>query len=205
MKTAQDLRKKLRETSDKLSMLIDMKTYQEYELNILDLLKLIKEFLNDEEKFQLYNTPFFNNMDTTKKIRIIKLVNNERIQLEMLYDEKLDGKLIKYEVIKIIKQLSDEAKFQILHDKKIIEKYQLEQYDLINIIDTFNYETKLKLLEDNEFVINTLKLDEWRINNLIAQLPNDEVKIKLMEIYQIISYGRINIINTFKQENKIKI
>ena len=79
---AQDLRKSLEQTDDKLSIFANRETFKKYDLSIKEFFDLISDFLSDEEKLKLFDYSHFKNFNDRIKEGIIGLVSDEHIIVE---------------------------------------------------------------------------------------------------------------------------
>ena len=83
---AQDLRISLEKAKDKMSIFKDEEGMLKYELKVRELLDIIVEFLTDEEKKELTNFPFFQRMTSFIQGKIIKLITDDKIKIQLLTD-----------------------------------------------------------------------------------------------------------------------
>ena len=153
---AQDLRMLLEQTNDKLSILASSETLNKYELSAKEFLELISDFLSDEDKLKLFDYSHFRNFEGRIKSRIISLVSDENIILQMLNNDNIINGLASSHIVNIIKKMSDNAKQQLLHNQEFIEKHQIADYELIDIVSSLSDGARADVLMDIDLIKNKL-------------------------------------------------
>lgn len=201
---AQDLRIVLEQTNDKLSIFGSKEIYSKYEFTVKEFFDLISEFLTDEEILKLFDYPHFRNFDARIRSKIISLVSSDKIMLQMLSDEEIMKDMADYQVVDIIKKMSNNAKKQLLHNQVFIEKYQIPDYELRNIVASLPPEEKAELLLDSNLMTNILNLADFQIVELVKELPSEELKDRIIETYQFKEYHRAEILKTYNSKHKIE-
>ena len=202
---AQELRKLIEESEDKLSIFANKDILKQYKFNTKELFDLIKDFLSDEEKLKLFNYEHFQGLNAYIRTEIIKLIIDSNIKLQALYNEKATEGIQNYEILKIITQLNDEQKEQILRDEKFLEKNKFQNYNKNAIISSLSEEAREKVLLDKDVMINKLHLDNYTISGLARELSNEQLKLKVIETYQLENLYKVDIISTFSDKSKIDI
>ncbi len=200
--TAQDLRKVLEQTDDKLSIFSSWETLGKYELKISEFLDLINDFLNDEEKLRLFDYMQFNSY---VKGEIIDLVSDEKIILQMINNDNIMSGIDSYSIVSMIEKMSDSIKQHVLHNQEFIEKHQIDSYDLERIISSLTEEKKAEVLMDIDLIKNKLHLEDYKITKILKELPSDEAKDKAIEIYQFENYEKIDVLKTCSDSHKLDI
>ena len=109
---AQDLRNLLNDSNDKFNIFADRSILSQCNMNFLELLELIKDFLNDEEKGKLFEVNHFKGFSSNIKANIIFLIQDNSIKLSLLNDDELVKSLGNSHIIKIIKSLDDNGIIQ---------------------------------------------------------------------------------------------
>ncbi len=193
---AQDLRKLLEETDDKLSVFASPETLKQYKLNVEELLGLINVFLNDEEKMKLFDYSHFRQVKGWIKGRIIGLVSDESTILQMMSNDNIMNGLESYQIVDIMKKMSDTVKQQLLHDYEFIEKHKIANYQLKDIIESLAEEAKTEILLDVELITNKLHLTDFQIIDLVKGLSSEEAKDRAIETYQFSSHQKSDILMT---------
>ncbi|MBQ2938109.1 MAG: hypothetical protein IJE05_04455 [Clostridia bacterium] len=202
---AQDFRKLLEKTDDKLSIFASAETLKKYHLNLNEFFDLISDFLSDEEKLELFEYSHFQQFDGRIKGNIIKLVSDENIILRMMSNDNIMNGFENYEIVNIIKKMSDNSKQQILRNQEFIEKHQIADYELKNIVLSLTEEARAEMLTDIDLITNKLHLANFQIVDLTKGLSSEEAKNRILEIYQLANHQKIAIINTFSSNHKIDI
>lgn len=202
---AQDLRELLERTDDKLSIFASRETLSKCEINVKELLDLISDFLTDEEKIKLFNYSHFMQFPESIRYGIIVLVSDEDIRLQMMSNDNIMDGLASYQIAGIMRKMSDYEKKQLLYNQDFMGKHQIPDYDLKEIIGSFADETRAEILTDIDLIRDTLHLADFQIVELAKGLLSDEVKSKIIEIYQLPNFQKIDIINTFNSNSKIEI
>ena len=202
---AQDLRKLLQQTDDKLSIFVSSETLNKYELNVREFFDLISDFLSDEEKLRLFDYSHFIKFEDWIKCGIIGLVSDEHIVLKMMSNDNIINGFKSYQVVDIIKKMSDSGKQQLLHNQDFIRKHQISNYELQDIISSLTDETRTEILMDIDLITNKLHLEDFQITKLVKGLSSEESKSRILEKYELPNYLKIDIINTFNSNNKLDI
>ena len=202
---AQELRKLIEESEDKLSIFANKDILKQYEFNAKELFDLIKDFLSDEEKLKLFDYEHFQGLNAYIRTEIIKLIIDSDIKLQALYNEKATEGIQNYEILKIITQLNDEQKEKILRDEEFLEKNKFQNYNKNSIISSLSEEAREKILLDKDIMINKLHLDNYIVSGLARELSNEQVKLRIIEIYQLENFYKVEIISTFSDKSKIDV
>ena len=199
---AQKLRKLLEQTNDKLSVFVSDET--EYEMRLSELLTLIDNFLSDDEKLKLFDYPRFMQFDDFVRSKIIGLVSDETIIMQMITNDNIVNEIRTHKIVDIMKKMGDSSKLQLLHSQDFIEKHKIEDLYLNDIILSLNEHSRTEILSDTDLIKNKLKLSEYYISGLIAKLSDDDAKERLIEAYEFNDFHKVEIINSYSNENKIK-
>lgn len=192
----EDLIKLLEETEDKLSIFVSEETLNKYEISIVELLDLISEFLKDEEILKLFNYSYFLELDGWTKSDIIGFISKENVLLQIINNDNIMKGIDKYQIIDIIKRLSDAEKQKILYNPNFIEKYQIVDSDFEDIISSLTEEAKIEVLRNIDLTTNKLHLANYNLVGLVENLSSNEAKYELLEIYKFEDYQITNILNT---------
>ena len=201
----QGLRKLLEETDDKLSIFATRDTFKKYIISLSELLDLIKDFLNDEEKLKLFNYSHFQRFSAVIKEGIIKLVSDENILLQMLNNDNIMNDFKDYQIINLLNDLSDNVKESILNNQEFLQKHQINFNQLKEIVMSVSDAGKEKILQEKSLLIDKLHFDNWTIGEIIQTLPEDKTKSKMIKIYQLKGSIKNSIIKKFSLENKINM
>ena len=126
--------------------------------------------------------------------------------MNTLPDENILENLDSFQIVDIIKGLSDEEILQILHDRAFIEKYKLTQTNLRKIVLSLGENAKITLLlDEKEFITGELHFNEVLIVELTTSLSDENAKLKVLENYKLKIGMVMNIIKTLSDQNKVKI
>lgn len=101
---AQDLRRLLEQTNDRLGIFTSSETLNKYKFNAKEFLDLISDFLSDEEKLRLFNYSHFRQFEGWIKAEIIGLVSDEHIILQMLNNDNIMNGFESYQTVDIMKK-----------------------------------------------------------------------------------------------------
>lgn len=128
---------------------------------------------------------------------------DEESILTIINDDTIDVNIKSYQFCNIVEGMSDSGKQQILHNKKLIEKYKLNNYDLENIIISMTEKNKIDVLMDNELLKNQLQISDYTIVKLAKDLSSEEVKDKLIDLYQFSGFEKMELLETYSDSRKI--
>ena len=139
------------------------------------------------------------------KLSVFALISSPDVKLQLLSNDEIMNNFDNYEVISIIKTLDDDGKKKILGNPDFIKKHKISAYQLEDIIINLGEEARTELLTNNDFVVNTLHLTNPQIATLASHLPDEKLKLKMLEIYPLATYLKIDIIRTLSTENKLNM
>lgn len=202
---AQDLRKLLEQTDDKLSIFASSETLNKYEFNAKEFFDLISDFLSDEEKLRLFDYSHFRQFKGWVKGGIIGLISDEHIVLQMMSNDNIMSGFASYQIVDIINKMSDSGKRQILHNQDFIKKHQIADYELKNIISSLIDESRTEVLMDIDLITNKLHLADFQVTELVKGLSSEESKSRMLKVYELSNHLKIDIINTFNSNSKLDI
>ena len=200
---AQDLRKLLEQTENKLSIFENREKLNEYEYNAIELYGLINDFLSDEEKLKLFDYQHFRNLKVGIKCNIVELISDDNIKLQILSDNEILEGAFSDQIVNIVKKMNDNAKLDFINNDRLIEKYQIEDHELQSISLSLNDEAKVQLMM-NTNLIKRLKLKDFQIGKIIKSIKEEEYKKQLLNVYELPNNIKVNIISTFKNDSIIK-
>ena len=202
---AQDLRKLLEQTDDKLSIFASPETLNKYEFNVKEFFELISDFLSDEEKLRLFDYSHFRQFESWIKGGIIGLISDEHIILQMMSNDNIMNGFESYQIVDIMKKMGDIGKLQLLHNQDFIEKYQIPDYELKYIVSSLTEEARTETLMDIDLIKNKLHLADFQITELVKELSSEEAKDKAIGIYQFANYQKIDVLKTCSNSHKLDI
>ena len=185
----QDLRNLLEKSDDKLSILSDPNLLlTNYNVTIVNVFELIRDFLNDSEKLALFKYPYFQNLGSVESALIFKFISDENIKFRLLKDENIMSRFSSKEILDMIQNLSDESKAKIATNTYLtLEILHLKDYEITELVKNISSEkVKLDILEEiilqpylKAKIIVTLSPKE-RIRMLLKEpllLPNNQIDI----------------------------
>ena len=196
------LERKLQKSKDKLSIFRNKKILNKFNFNEEELNRLIKIYLTDEQKAELFEIDHFRNLRSYQIKDIIELIKDDRLKLKLLKDDELMSGMTEFDIVYIINLLKDEAKMEVLKDTNYKEKYNIDEYHIKNIIVKFTNDNKKSLLLDKDFVEKELKIGKNYISMIVASLESEDEKIKFIDEYEFGSYELSEILCTFSDEYK---
>lgn len=202
---AQDLRRLLEQTDDRLKIFANSETLNKYELNAKEFFDLISDFLSDEEKLRLFDYSHFRQFDSWIKSRIIGLVSDEHIVLQMLNDDNIINGFESYQIVDIMKKINDSGKQQLLHNQDFMEKHQIAGYELEKIISSLTEDVRTEILLDKDLIKNKLHLEDFQVTKLVKRLSSEEAKDRAIGIYQFDDYQMMDILKTYGNSHKLDI
>lgn len=201
----QDLRKLLEQTDDKFSIFASPETLNKYEFNAKEFFDLISDFLSDEEKLKLFDYSHFRQFEGWIKGGIIGLVSNEHIILQIINNDNIMNGFESYQIVDIMKRMSDIGKKQLLYNQEFIEKHQIASYELEEIISSLTEEARVEILMDIDLIRNKLHLEDFQVTKLVERLSSEGVKDKAIGIYQFATYQKRGILKTYSNSHKLDI
>lgn len=201
---AQDLRGLLEKTKDKFNMFSDRNVLFQYEMNFFELLELIKDFLNDEEKVKLFEIEHFKGFSSSIKTNIILLIQDSSIKLRLLDNDELIESLDNSSIKDIIKTLNNNDIIQILRKKDFLKRNNIGLYEIEDIVVSMSDEGKSKLISNKNFIEEELKLDKYVIAKITKTINSEESKIELIDLYDFEEYQISDILETFSKEEKLQ-
>ena len=228
----EELKKILESSNDKFKVLSDVETVKTYQITENELLELIDEFLNDEQKIALlsanyaqkpiikrniimlikdeskrldviFNKELTNGLETTDFINIIQSQNINCI-LQILNNTEFleENKIGKYRITDIIKAQNSEVILRILNDFALLEKCKIEDYEIGNLFEKLNEKEKTEFLSNPKYIKEKLKLSEYRIGDMISGITDEKTKENLIKSYELSYLKRADIICNFSDEGK---
>lgn len=204
-----DLRLLLEKTEDKLSIFGNKNELIKYNLRNIDLVNLVKEFLNDEQKQKIFEFEHFKKINGNIKLAIIESIFDDKVKLNMFSKPEIISNFKSNHVISFINSLKDENKIKMLKNVDELKKFNIkgnEKYALNEIIKSFNDEyTKIEMIElykiKNNDMIDILKT--FSVESKKEILINDKFCLDNYDIQKIVeSFDVENVIEFFKENNK---
>lgn len=202
---AKDLRNLLEKSNNKLSVFANAKTLSKYNFNVAELCSLVSDFLDDNEKYQLFIYPHFQKLSVSIRAQIAKLISNDNLKLQMLDNDAIIGDFPSYYTMPIIDGLSDSNKKQLLYNTKLLVKCKLDKSDIPEIIGSLSEETRKQVLSDKKLISYTLGISGFDITKLAITLSNEKDKLKIAEDYELSQYQKVQIISTISDKTKTSI
>lgn len=199
----QDFRELLEQSDNKVDILTNVEILKKYNILLLDLLAVIRDYLSDEEKLKLFDSPLYAQLIGTLKVEIIDSISNEEIAGQLFNNPNFTNKLQSYQICLILEKLSDNTKIQVLKNEAFLSKHSLSVFQLSNIVSTLSPESKSEFLMDVDYIKNHLHLDEFQVTNLVKELQSDKEKSDFIQLYQLEKYQKIDILKTCSDSYKL--
>lgn len=202
------LKKKLETSENKLKIFENKRIITRYKLNdnSAELLHLIDDFLNDEEKAKLFEFEYFKNLSINIKQSIIALISDEDIKLNLIsYNDNILLGMNNSEILKIVNSLNDYGKMMILQNENFFKNHYL-QYGMNNIVLSLNDENKRNILLNKDFLEkNKLQFNVGMISDIVASIKDEKIKQEMIDTYKFENNFLVNILKTFSPESKRKM
>lgn len=198
-----DLEKLLEEENNPLNFFMDINTILKYITTYAEFFDLVNKFLNDSEKLALFKFPYFQKWEQGQKVNLLMLISDEEILLQGLKDESIIKDISSWNIIKIIKNKSDDLKIKILYTESIAKK--LSGFDIVEIIESLGTAGKYTILSDKQLIDEKIQLGRFNLVSLIKKSKfEDDKKQQLIDLYQLSEYDMVDIVKTYCNENKEK-
>ena len=195
----------LESSQDKFSVFLDENLFLKYNITVSNLIDIINTFLDDEEKAKLLEVVHFKRLSSSIKKEIIMAIDDDNVKLNLLKNAELMSEFEDYEIIKILKNLDNQSKVQILLEEKLLQEYNIKDYQITELIQSLDDKSKQKVLANVEIMKNVLKISQYDINKIIATFESEKTKLEMIEIYELNKYEIVDIVSTFFDESKISI
>ena len=202
---AKDLRNLLEKSNNKLSVFANAKTLSKYNFTINELCSLVSDFLDDNEKYQLFSYPHFQEAGDMVRAYIAFLISDDNLKLQMLNNDAITGDFQSHYIRTIIDGLSDSSKKQLLYNTKLLVKCKLDKSDIPEIIGSLSEETRKQVLSDKKLISYTLGVSNFGVAKLALTLSNEKDKLKIAEDYELPQYQKVEIILTISDQTKTAI
>ena len=202
---ANDLKKLLEESDNKLGIFASVALLRKYKFNAQELFNMISTFLSDDEKLKLFDYTHFNQFPAIIKSGIIKTASDENIILQMLTNDIITNNFDNYQLMTIIEDLSDSSKVELLHNQSFITKHNFLDYQLTSIITNLTDKGKSEILIDVDLVKNILHLSDTRITDLAKNLSNDNEKDTVIQKYKLDGFYKKQLLKSCSNNHKVSI
>ena len=197
-----DLRNKLLTAQDKFSLLSNMEALREYSLTVGDFGRLINEFLSDSEKANLLQIDSFKNANPYTKRCILDNIKDASLTQKLLLEPGIIDNIEPYYVKDIINKLPSQEKMQLICNRDFMSKCNLQSYDIQQMIVSLPEENQLAILSNSSYVKDTLKIEDFYIRDILANMQKDENKLALIGKYSLDSSDLTKIVSTLNDKNK---
>jgi len=196
-----EFRKMLEQAEDKFGIFADKGTLAKCEFKISQLIKLITEFLSDEQKAKLFTLEHFKKLDSHIEMQIIESISDEKIRREIIEDSEYVSGIEICDILEIAKSLDEDNKIKLLSNPEFVQRLG-NKSSVVEIAKTLAEATKTKMLFNKEF--NKLGVEDWDVLYIITSLQDERTKTELIEIYQFNKEDTLTILTTFSDESKIE-
>ena len=169
-----NLRERLINSSNKLDVFKDFNFIKKYKANVI--LEFINEFLDYNEKINLFNFKHFATFPFKYKLDILKSITNNKLALELIKQKGFAFKMQKNELLNYVYYQSDNLKKMIIDNDSLISMYELEAYDVGQIVESFSSDKlKLKYLKNKEFRDKYI-LDQNSIESIFTSFKKEDLE-----------------------------
>ena len=211
-----DLKEIINSSENKFSILFsilsDVNAEKKYNIVVKDLLEIINEYLDDNQKMELLNAEYTKR--PMLRSLIINSITDSKAYLKILYTNNIVMNMDYYSIEEIYNNMNEEDKKIFLMDERyireviklednkiitliegiidesvkedLIKRYQLDNYQTTNIIKKFSDEGKQRNIINNSFGINANNvidiMQSMQIDSLIEFLNQNSQYINQNEI-----------------------
>lgn len=201
-----DLRKLLEKSENKFSVFADETIMSQYDGHIYDLMDLMNEFLETQQRANLFNVGYYKNLSVGDKLTvIINSIDNDDIKLKLIENPNFTVNLSRGDILYIIEKSSDNLKLKIIKQEYSMQIHEIGNsiYQIINSLENKN---KKEILLDKQF-INKLNLKKSDVAYIIESFEEEQTKLMFIDYYRKEFQGSdIGIIlRTFSDKSKIEI
>lgn len=200
---SQELKSLIENSDNKFEILTDTENLLQYNIKISDLLDLAKEYLNDTEKVKLLELEKFKTLPVYAKESIVKFIIDDEIKIKLLQNKKVISGFNNYQIVDIIKSLSESGKVQILQKPDFFKENDIKPYSISNILNSLNEENKKKLVA-NKKNMEKLNFNRYDIEKIVAGFESEKTKINMIEVYDFNKNEIANVLKSFSEEEKKK-
>lgn len=141
-------------------------------------------------------------MDNQDKRKLIEQTEIRDV-LQLIFEENVFEGTPSYEIVGVIQQMNSDIQKGLLYNQEFLKKVELQKYQLTSIIKKMDEKTRFEILTDTEFVKNELKFESYEIVDITKTLSNDMDKDKIINMYQISGYNKLEIFKTCSDGYKI--
>ena len=201
----QNIRSLLEQTDDKISIFSDADLINNSGISRQQLVDLINEFLSDEEKLSLLNTPRYIKANELLRRNIVESISEGNILLQVIKNETLLEGFSRFDVVRIFSRMDDAAKMELLRNKDFIQKYEINSYELQDIIVSLDEDAKKELLLDNEWITNDLNISDYSITKIAQKSSSEEVKKIILDKYDLKNYYKVDILKSYNENSRIDL
>lgn len=196
----EEFKKYLETKTDKLAELRNKEIISQLKFSMKDFIEIIIDVLTDEEKVQFLTS--FTKIAQSYKENIIKSITSDQIKLEILGNNDFQ----KYSATEIIETLTDKGKISLLHNRELIEKYQLNAYDLNQVIYKMSNEAVEQLLQEKELMLKLFETNSsYYISKIILKVQDENQRFLIAEEYELDKAAMVFLTCTSSEEKKQEI
>ena len=121
-----DLRKLLEKSENKFSVFADETIMSQYDGHIYDLMDLMNEFLETQQRANLFNVGYYKNLSVGDKLTvIINSIDNDDIKLKLIENPNFTVNLSRGDILYIIEKSSDNLKLKIIKQEYSMQIHEI--------------------------------------------------------------------------------
>lgn len=205
--TAEDLRKTLESSNDKLSVFADRSTLADCDdLTVSKLLDLINSFLNDSQKAELLEFNHFKKQSVQIRASIATSISDSSLKLQLLIKhDSILSDLRPYQITDFIKSFDSPCKLSLLKDSASLKRLKLDNYSISSVAESLSDNDKVSLLSDMDYAREELQLNDFLISKIISNVNDDKVKLDLLSSSSISSYYKSTVLKKMSDATKIPV
>lgn len=202
---AQELRKVLEESSDKLSIFADRSILSQYKFNLNELTTLVNEFLDNDQKAELLKLEHSYKLTPFIKTQIIKLISDDTIKTKMFENSNIMTGITSYQIVDIVDSLGEQGKMEILRKPEFFKEHDIKKIEMQRLIESLSSKNKQELMSNRTFIEQKLQLDSYQIKEIVTNFETEEIKAQMIDIYEFKKDQIVDIIKTFSDKSKTAI
>lgn len=197
-----ELRELLSKTDNRFSVFADIEILKKCEMTFIELIDIIDEFLNDEEKAKLFELSHFKTLKPTIRKNIAEKIKDDTLKLRLLLSEDFIKGMESYNIESMVMSLGENGRIKILRDNDFWKSNNLSIHSRSKIVIGLGDIEKQKVLQDKKFATEELQLNKWQIKDLVASLSDETNKKELIDFYEFQENDTIDILKTFSDSGK---
>ena len=201
----QSFKELVEKSQDKFKVFEDKNAIMKYSNTVVEIIESIEEFLTDEEKIKIFDIEHFRKINPSKKFCMMNCVLEDK-DIELLKNSSFLEDIKGYQVKNFIEEtLNDFYKLKLIGKPEFLKGCKLNKYQISDIIKTLSEENKKDILFNSKLLKETLNFDNYAISELISTLQENEIKLKMIDLYEFGNYQKESILKTLSDDLKKSI